>query len=385
MSRFAFLAGGRLHISNDSKVSELKSQFAQAIRDRALAMQQRHAWKSEGTGAQFMGAWAKPRTMDPAEMPIEISAVAHADTPGSLLYVVETPDICGLLRVENLGLEETRLWHSNDTRIRDLSRHPAEPRLACAVTYPAGTANIGVLRADGGGLKEITEGDSVDMAPSWVPGKTEELVFQSAGLGRGRDGIVRSLGPFHIQHLDLERGEIETIADDARFDFLNPRCDAQGGLYYIRRPYRTDTQPLWRLALDVLLIPFRLLWAVFQFFNFFTNIFTGKPLTSAGASSQRSLDAKRLVLWGNVIEAEKEMRKRNAGDAPDLVPKTWELVRRASDRAETVIAKGVLSYDLLPDGGVLYSNGSAVFLRQPDGKTERLLRHEFIVQVIALG
>jgi hypothetical protein len=84
-----------------------------------------------------------------------------------------------------------------------------------------------------------------------------------------------------------------------------------------------------------------------------------------------------------LIEAERTMRAAPQEEAPDLVPKDWELVHRTPAGAERVIARGVLSYDLLPDGAVLYSNGSAVFKTAPGGSPERVLKHNFIERIVA--
>jgi hypothetical protein len=386
MTSFAILSQGRLHLHDAGKLREIKSHFGETIRERAMSIQERHAWKTEGRGAQFTGAWGAAQLDDAAEMPIDVASVAAGANPGELLYVLETPEICGLLRVEDRGESEQRLWHSNRTRIRDLARHPGDPRLACVLNHENGTASIAVLSTDGSGLRQVTEGDSLDLAPRWVPGQSETLVFQSAGLGRGRDGLPRGLSPFHIQRLDLASGDMETFAEDPRHDLLAPQCDAAGDLYFIRRPHRSDQSgPWWKLLVDILLMPLRLLYAVFQFFNFFTMAFTGKPLANTGPTNRKNADMRRMVLWGNVVEAEKELRKNAGADAPSLVPKTWTLIRRKADGSETVLANHVLSYDLTPDGGVIYSNGSAVFLRTADGKVEQLLKHEFIEQVVIVG
>jgi hypothetical protein len=70
-----------------------------------------------------------------------------------------------------------------------------------------------------------------------------------------------------------------------------------------------------------------------------------------------------------------------ADDAADLVPNSWQLVRRAANGAEEVIAKGVLAYDLAPDGSLVYSNGNAIFLRDPQGKSRRLVVESMIEQL----
>jgi hypothetical protein len=49
-----------------------------------------------------------------------------------------------------------------------------------------------------------------------------------------------------------------------------------------------------------------------------------------------------------------------------------------------VLERGVVHFDLCPDGSLLYSNGSALFLRQANGKTERLLKDSLIQHVVAL-
>jgi hypothetical protein len=383
--RFALLAQGRLYLDGGGSVRELKSHFGERIRERAVAMHERNAWKTSGTGARFMGTWAMRDQEDPAAMPIEVSSVASGSAPGELLYCLETPEICGLLKLEQQGAEENRLWHSNSRRVRDLALHAGSNRIVCAVAHDDGTAGIAVMQSDGSRLSIATEGDSVDLAPRWIPGKDDLVVFQSAGVGRNRDGFPVGLGPFHIQQLTLTSGELQTIADSPEHDLLAPQYDAEGRLYFIRRPYRPGHwRPWWATLLDVVLLPWRLLYAVFQFFNFFSMRYTGQPLSADGGSARKAMDAQRMVLWGNVIDARRAMRKARPEEAPDLVPSSWELIRREPDGTESVLARGVLSFDLCRDGTILYLNGSAVLSRAPDGKVDKVARHNCIEQVIAL-
>lgn len=71
--------------------------------------------------------------------------------------------------------------------------------------------------------------------------------------------------------------------------------------------------------------------------------------------------------------------------APDLVPNTWQLIRRGADGKETMIAKGVFAYDLTPDGSIVYSNGNAIFVRDPGGRTQRIVMESMIEQVTVLA
>ncbi|HEY3450803.1 MAG TPA: hypothetical protein VGK67_30885 [Myxococcales bacterium] len=391
--KIAYLAKGRLHVKDsDAAPRVVESKFGLAVRDRAVRSQNVHSWKTEGRGAQFMmgGAfWGGPRR-DPAAMRIAMTSVARAREPGKLLYALETDEVGGLFAVDLAGGEEQRLFHGNSMRVQHPATRPEVELIACSVPQPAGTANLAVMRADGSELLEVTEGDSLDLSPSWVPNQPQ-LVYQTAGLGRDREGNFLGYGPFALHRIDLKTSEIQPLIEDPATDFLGPRVADDGTIWAIRRPWKTAVVKLsfWRFFLDVLLFPWRLLVAFFQFLNFFVVRYTGKPLSSSGDARQQAADMQKMMVWGNLIDADKNARKsRLKGDeAPDLVPSTWQLVKIPPGEGQQpeVAAKGVLSFDLCADGTIIYSNGSAVFLLGKDGKAERVHKDEQIEQVVALG
>ena len=141
---FAFVSLGKVQVYRSGTVTELGSNFGDRIRERALEIEKRHAWKSQGAGAAFMGMWAPRVGGDASEMNISITSLARGAQRGEMIYTLETTDICALLALNEAEREEQRLWHSNETRIRDLTRHSTEDRIACAVWGANGTANIGV-------------------------------------------------------------------------------------------------------------------------------------------------------------------------------------------------------------------------------------------------
>ena len=53
----AYLSRGKLYAEARTTLppSLLESQFGESVRQRAKEIQRRHAWKTEGRGAQFMG------------------------------------------------------------------------------------------------------------------------------------------------------------------------------------------------------------------------------------------------------------------------------------------------------------------------------------------
>jgi hypothetical protein len=129
----------------------------------------------------------------------------------------------------------------------------------------------------------------------------------------------------------------------------------------------------------VFLFPFRLLYAIIQFLNFFSAMFTGRKLTSAGGPKGRELDMKQMMIWGNLVHAQKSAAVEEEG--ADLVPKSWQLHCRIAKGETKVLADGVLAYDINEDGRIVYTNGNAVFLLHPDGRKERVLSERMIEQV----
>ena len=87
--------------------------------------------------------------------------------------------------------------------------------------------------------------------------------YQSAGIGRNRQGQFLAFGPFSIQQLDADAGELSTLAEDRRYDYLAPQALPDGSLLFIRRPYSKNevVHPV-RVLQDICLFPFRLVYAV---------------------------------------------------------------------------------------------------------------------------
>ena len=186
--------------------------------------------------------------------------------------------------------------------------------------------------------------------------------------------------------MDLQKRQLTTLQESPEYDFLAPKKTVAGDLYFIRRPYEPllgKTRP-GRLFLDILFFPFRLLRAFFYFLNFFSLTYSGKPLTTADGPQKFGMDMRSLILAGKRIDAEKALRYAKKGkDLPSLVPNSWELIRRRPDGTESVLACGVLAYDLAGDT-ILYSNGTAIFALAPETRPQRLCQHKLIEKIIAV-
>ncbi len=235
----AYLAQGKIRIKPGGEAPRtVDSVYGNSVREKAVRAQQKHSWKSAGNDmSPFSGAALWGKSAMPGDIPLAITSICGGKEPGRLVYSLESGSLCALLEVGQLGAEERRLWNDNRTQIRHVSVSRETGDMVFSILHENATANIGVKMSGEGGVKELTEGDSFDTAPRWRPGEGRKIVFQSAGIGRNREGQFLALGPFTIQQLDAEAGELATLLEAKQFDHLAPQGLRDGSLLYIRRPY----------------------------------------------------------------------------------------------------------------------------------------------------
>jgi hypothetical protein len=373
----AFVSRGKLFCRVPGEgVRQIHSQYAQNAVDRVERSKRLHGWK-EGTAFEHSFLSRARQQGGKAASDLQVSSAQFRD-PGTLFYFLRDGTVGGLFEVDLATGREQRLLHRQRLNLEDLCLHPVESRLLAAQMESNGSACIVSINADGSGYQELTSGDTVDSAPSWVPGNEQAIVFESAGIARNPQGIPLARGPSSIQLLD---GELSTVVESPQFDYLRPRVAPDGDLYYIRRPYEPPRYGLGALIVDAAMFPFRLLRALFHYLNFFSLMYSRKPLTSASGPGVE-LDVKQVVLKGKCLDAEKALRSgvRVAG-VPSLVPASWQLIRRNRHGNERVVAQHVLSYDITREGDVIFSNGFGAF-RAGAGKPQLVLRHPVISELV---
>lgn len=379
----AYISQGKLYLKLKGTIQEVESEFGQTLQTRLLQIKRKKAWKNKGIMEMMMPPGAMERMQNQPEptMPVSITSMCKGQS-GKLLYALEAGEVGGIFTIDVAHNRENRLFHNSNFRVSDLDFNAEKNLIACTTVYPTGIANIATMSIDSARPNDVTEGDSLDLAPRWIPNKNKALVYQSAGLGRVEEGYVGDRTPFRIEKLDFDTQEIITLASDPKSDLLSPQIGYDGMLYYIRRPFRDrriQFNPL-NLLKDILLIPVRLVYAIFQWLNFFSQMYTGKPLMSAGTNQK--VEPKLLKAWGEWITPDM-LKDKNFGDAdaPALVPRNWELVKQAETGVPELLAEGVLSYDLAENGAIAYTNGSAIYMIYPDGQTERVLVGSLIESV----
>jgi hypothetical protein len=356
---------------------------------RAQQIKQRNAWKTQGFGARFMSGgmpWGNGSDEpEHAEIPVVINAVSRGTHGGEILYSLASGEIGGLFSIDCTGQNERRLLHTADFRIGELNASATESKIACVIRTKTGS-HIAVMRADGGELSDVTQGDTLDASPVWVPNSDHELVFQSAGIARNSAGLAVGASASQVMKVNIESGSSDVLLGDDEHDYVDPKMDSSGNLYCIRKPYVSLTPSFnpFRAMWDLILMPVRLLFALFQFMNFFTMRYTGKTLVSSGNMRQRHLDPRQMMIAENLALA----RGGSSLFAPNRrnwkVSRSWTLIKKPVNGEISDVAEGVLAFDLCDDGSFLCTNGNRVFRCTTDGQKQEVLKEQFISQVVAL-
>lgn len=390
MPSVAWLSQGKLYVqlADASEPLEIESPYAQSVRVRATKIARRNAWKTQGRGARFMmglgGAMGEDALeRDPGAIPIHFTGLCRGPRKGQVVYSLSTGVVTGLFSYDVHAREELRLFHGADQVVGDPAYHHDEDVFACSVRGKGTFAHLALMRGDGSDLVEITEGESVDGAPSWVPGQ-RALVYQSCGIGRDTAGNVAGFSATGIHRIDVEEGEITTLLEHEDWEYGAPRMAGDGTVYAIRRPKpKYKAPPIWRVAVDALLFPFRLIWAVIQYLNFFSARYSGKPLLRSGDAKARKVDARRMLVLGNLVDAARETEADDEEEAP-IAPNSELVCLKPGDKAPTVVARGVAYFDLCPDGSIVHSDGRTIVHRKGDA-TETIAKAKFIHEIVALG
>ncbi len=372
--------------------NQIESPFARELIERDLQSRRTTAWKNAPREQQSgmipsASLWGQrgPRTENGA-LTARFEQARRGDDDDTLYYVLAVGDTRGLFRRHLAEDREVRLFHRTSWSCHGFAYNPADKRLILAVQNANGSAHLEVCDDEGTRRGTITDGDCVDSSPSLVPGRSRTVVYQSSGVARHpQSGQMMALGHGCVHLLDYGSGHMEVLLDDPKHDFVAPRMDAQGVLYAIRRPADKPQRERAGLALkDTLLMPLRLLKAVFGYLNFFTMVYGKEPLRSAGGPRTPELDQDLGQLWlhGRMIELSKV--KGDAQYAGNLVPGNWELVRvaRAGAPAE-VLARHVAGFDVREDGTLVYTNGFDI-IELDGGQKRTLARQEQVANLSAV-
>jgi len=384
----AYLADHQVHLVFDDGTEEpITSPFVEGVHRREASIERKTGWKTRGTGARFMGAAALWDDNEGRRSPATFTSLSRGRRRGEILYAITTGPVSGLFAYDVETKEEQRLVHGTDGAALAIATSDDHRVIAMARDQKSGARNLAVMRDDGGDSALVTDGDTIDDAPSWVPVGPEvtegrhQLVYQSTGIGRDAAGLIAGYAPTEINLLDAEHGSLQTILSSPEHDYLAPRMTRDGTLFVMRRPYQGIPKPPDPTAYlkDGLLAPFRLAYAGFRYLDFFSMRYAGKPLTNTGNARARNIDARKLIERQNIAAAGEEQDEATLRRAPS----DWVLLRRRPDGEETVVAKSVVAFDIDASGAVLVSDGDGVDRIEPSGGAKRLSRTPRVMALTA--
>ena len=386
--RFVFLSEGNLFLQEDGqRVAEIESQFAKEAIDRATTRSTRQAWKGqgrEGAGMYSAGVvWGRQAGNATDDHPV-MRQVTRGAAPDELLYTLAMSASSGLFRYNLATKDELRLFHRQDFDACGVSCDPANGQIVVA---SRGRETLGKLELIDQTTRRrdlITAGDGHDSNPAHDAAGRGIVYFQSSGVGRDEQGNIVALGPAAIHRLDQASGEMSTVLEDDNWDYLQPRTDAAGALYFIRRPFgERDHVPLGQKVKAFFLLPFHLAGAIFGFLDAFSRTFGKQSLRPAGKGPGIPITQSRYATFHDTtVQLEKVLnRKGRIDDDVQLVPKSWELVKRDKSGDETVLANHVVFFDVGPAGEILYTDGLRVWQA---GAARRKLHEGHIIQSVVV-
>ena len=399
MTKIYYIADEKMYCFDGTKTSELPSTAKDMYLDRLYRNAQAREWKTGGSGAMFT------QSFDPYSAEDRIQNVTtYTDCilakANEILFTQTTDGISGLY-IKREGSDDGIVFSDNTSVYTAFDLYQGE--IAIAVEC-AGESHIGICPENSVRLRMLTEGESLDTYPAWSRFEDGIIYYSSSGFaiesrrqavekddpsptGRmmaAQKKTSRRVGPTALYRLDIRNADIRECFSDDRFDYLRPRTDRQGNLYFIKKPYQAthETSGTLGCLVDTLLFPFRLIGALLGFLNIFSMIYSGKALHRNQGSAAKNKDEKSIYLDGNMINAEKELKNnRKKGDRnPGIVPRSYELCCASPSGEITVLKKGVIAYTLANDG-IYYSNGSMIIHLDQNGNETLITKAERVTQL----
>ena len=364
---------------NEKSLTEIPCEKINKYRETVRSIQQKKEWKTTGTGARFMGMYSADM-MDPDQLPARITGLSvfgdelvygvNLEAVGSIYHRSFDPSDTteGLVRASN-----DFLFGAFDIK---------DDKLAICMG-PYMFQHIAVMDIKGR-YDEYTDGDTIEENPSWAANRNG-IYFSTAGYARNQNGMIAAASPRSVAFLDLDRKTMSEVVSDEKYDFLHPREDKKGNLYYIKQPYGGEKPQGGITFKDVIMFPYRLVKGLFGFLNYFTTIFGGESLKSGGSGNTKFKEKsqKELIIEGNVINAEKldKINEASGDKLSGIMPQSRVLVRRSPDGSEEILKKGVLDYNIDDSGNIVYSNGRHIIRIDAEGNETHITKASLAINL----
>lgn len=384
MSPICYIADQTLYVLKENKIVTIPCEAIEQFKKNLNDIKQRKQWKSSGTGAQFMGVHDLSDDIDFSN--VYPTGAIQIDE-NKIIYTArlqEGSSIC-IKNLNNLQEVEGLILRKSDCIIHDMDYDSFNRRLILSVSHAMEyEQHLCILALDRNHVQYMTEGECLDAHPCFNLLNLNEIFYDSCGISYTY-GI--DLGPREIFKLDLTTGHLETVVSDPKYDFLKPKTDQFGNLYFIRRPYaRSQVSHPFTSLKDVIQAPFKIIRAIIGWLDFFTQRYSGESLkTSSGVNpvKMKQKTEEELFVEGNLIKAQQTLEhNQRAGEKyPGVIPSSWELMKLTPSGEMMILKKGVMSF-LIQEERIVYSNGKYLIALNQHAD-EVILKEEKLVAKIS--
>jgi hypothetical protein len=346
-----YIKENKLYFLKNGKETEFQSPFLQEKLEQRERTLEHQGWKSKQTYPLTRMSWGPSAG--------RLSHVSYAfrhlikASDDVIYYTLAFNNMTGLFRYSFSDGFEQRLFHKNDVYIGGIDHLGERNDFVVALASDFGLSNLFLMSENGRVGDQLTSGDSYDRTPRFI--SRDELIYSSGGIARFTDGNIQEIEPMRIHKLNFVTGEMETLFEDAKHDYLSPALDSKGNLYAIRRPYKSIAQKRRENSLkEFFLYPVHLTNAVFGFLESFIRTFNRTNLRTSGPVLK---DKRKFIeVLGEFLDYSSVNIQT---DQASLVPKSWQLVKIDANKEVTVLKERVCGYSLVDDI-LVYSNGFKV-------------------------
>ncbi|MGA1869860.1 MAG: hypothetical protein ACMUJM_15100 [bacterium] len=365
----------------------LTSQYLDKYIANRIALQRKNEWKTKGFHAAFRGDFDYSHALDADTMhnQASITGLAFINQGKEVIYSVTIENNSGLFRkslMDNIEVEG-HILHNANIAISNLDYNEKSDEIVFSIQNEKGEKNLAKMHSTGACYQEITEGDSMDDNPIWDHEDSHIIYYETSGIIRDYNGMIINYGPKAINRLNLKTAEVDEFISHPDYDYFDPKIDKVGNLYCIQKPYKSLMGNSLSLK-DTLLIPCKLLKAIFNWIEFFTIRNTGAPLTSGGPTVAKSQnDLKQIIINNNIINAEKIIKENmlKGEKYPGFAPRNWELVKYDREGNCSLVKKGVIDYDIIGMGEAIISNGKYLLKIDQNFNAVEIKKMDFVSKV----
>ncbi|MCL1975172.1 MAG: hypothetical protein FWG61_03300, partial [Firmicutes bacterium] len=207
MSDMVYLSQGKMYAYHDGQVVYHPSEAVDKYRRNIMDIYKRKEWKTSGQGARFTGAYTN--TMEESSVYAQVEALCLIDEE-NLIYGANMDNSCGiyLKDAHEPQAPDRFIVRCTDTKLFYLDYEPLEKLLVVCVSDGTLERHLVLCHRDKGDFEQITEGESIDITPTFSRLDPKHIFFSSAGIYFDSYRQTAHISAYALNRLDLRSGDI---------------------------------------------------------------------------------------------------------------------------------------------------------------------------------